>query len=84
MNDTLRTVEDRYTDLLRHLASPSHVDAEQLADSLRQTEHLYSMGHITSWQLQQARRAYASTLESQPRQGPPPSLATLDQEARRE
>jgi hypothetical protein len=65
-----RTPEDRYTDLLRHLASPSTVDPEGLIESLREVERLHSKGHITDWHMQKARDAYASTIERHPEQGP--------------
>lgn len=72
-----RDEEERYTDLLRHLASPSRVDADELVRALREVEHLHSMGHLTDWQLQQARDAYAETIARDPRQGPPKAPETL-------
>jgi hypothetical protein len=71
-----RPEEERYTDLLRHLAAPSTVDPVGLATSLREVEHLYSMGHITEGQVQEARKAYAATIEREPGQGPPKSPET--------
>lgn len=71
-----RTEEERYTDLLRQLASPSVIEAATLAESLREVERLHSMGHITDWQLEQARQAYAATIEREPRQGAPRSPET--------
>lgn len=75
-----RDEEERYTDLLRHLASPSRVDPDELVRALREVEHLHSMGHITPWQLDKAREAYAETVARDPRQGPPKSAETLDSE----
>ena len=68
-----RPEEERYTDLLRHLAAPSVIDPAGLAASLREVERLHSMGHVTSAQLQDARDAYAATIEREPRQGAPRS-----------
>lgn len=68
-----RPEEERYTDLLRHLAAPSVVDPEGLVASLREVEHLFSMGHVTQGQLDEARKAYAATIEREPAQGPPKS-----------
>ena len=56
-----RPEEERYTDLLRHLAAPSTIDAAGLVESLREVERLHSMGHITAAQLEAARDAYAAT-----------------------
>ena len=66
-----RTPQERYTDLLRHLASPAKVDPQGLIDALREVERLHSKGHITDWHMQKARDAYASTIERHPEQGPP-------------
>jgi hypothetical protein len=71
-----RPEEERYSDLLRQLASPSVIEAATLANSLREVEHLHSMGHITDWQLDQARQAYAATIAREPRQGGPRSPET--------
>ena len=71
-----RPEEERYTDLLRHLAAPSVIDPEGLANSLREVEHLYSMGHITQGEVQEARKSYAATVEREPGQGPPKSPET--------
>jgi len=68
-----RPEEERYTDLLRHLAAPSRIDPAGLADSLREVEHLFSMGHLTQGQVDDARKAYAGTIERDPAQGPPRS-----------
>ena len=68
-----RPEEERYTDLLRHLAAPSKVDPEGLVASLREVEHLCSMGHITRGQADEARKAYAATIAREPAQGPPKS-----------
>lgn len=72
-----RTHEDRYTDLLRHLGNPSLVDAAELAETLRTVEHMYSMGHITAWQLKKAKEAYAETITRDPDQGPPSAWGGL-------
>ena len=71
-----RPEEERYSDLLRHLAAPSGIDPEGLVTSLREVEHLHSMGHITDVQVADARKAYAATVEREPRQGPPKSPET--------
>ena len=68
-----RPEEERYTDLLRHLAVPTAIDPAGLVASLREVEHLFSMGHITQDQLDDARQAYAATIEREPTQGPPKS-----------
>ena len=74
-----RTYEDRYTDLLKHLATPSRVDPDELAGSLREVEHMHAMGHITSWQLRKAKKAYAATVAREPDQGPPTVAGALDE-----
>ncbi|MEO7114731.1 MAG: hypothetical protein ABIZ18_02605 [Caldimonas sp.] len=71
-----RPEEERYTDLLRHLAAPSVIDPAGLVESLREVERLHSMGHVTPDQLQHARDAYAATVEREPRQGGPRSPET--------
>jgi predicted RNA polymerase sigma factor len=71
-----RPEEERYTDLLRHLAAPSTIDAAGMVASLREVERQHSMGHITAAQLDAARDAYAATIEREPRQGPPRSPET--------
>lgn len=71
-----RPEEERYTDLLRHLAAPSTIDPEGLVASLREVEHLFSMGHITAGQVEEARATYAATIEREPGQGPPKSPET--------
>jgi hypothetical protein len=71
-----RPEEERYTDLLRHLAAPSTIDPAGLVDSLREVEHLFSMGHLTQAQVDAARQAYAATIERDPAQGPPRSPET--------
>jgi hypothetical protein len=75
-----RPEEERYTDLLRHLAAPSVIDPVGLAASLREVERLHSMGHVTPAQLEQARDAYAATVEREPRQGAPRSPETRAEE----
>ena len=72
-----RTDEDRYTDLLRHLGSPSVPDPEGLIASLRAVERMYALGHITEWQLEQAKDAYAETLSREPEQAPPTGAGEL-------
>ena len=70
-NDAMeRTPEERFTDLLRHLASPSVVDPQGLINSLREVERMHSKGQITDWHMQKARDAYASTIERHPEQDP--------------
>jgi hypothetical protein len=76
-----RPEEERYTDLLRHLAAPSAVDPAGLVDSLREVDHLFSMGHLTQGQVDAARAAYAATIEREPAQGPPKSPETRADEA---
>lgn len=71
-----RPEEERYTDLLRHLAAPSRVDPDGLVASLREVERLFSMGHLTQSQVDAARDAYAATVERDPQQGPPKSPET--------
>ncbi len=66
-----RTAEDIYSDLLRMLASPSRVQPDALVDAFREVERMHSMAHITDWQLQQAREAYAKTIARDPREGAP-------------
>ena len=71
-----KTAEQVYTDLLRQLASPSAIQPGVLADAFRDVERLHSMGHITDWQLQNAREAYARTIERKPDEGGPRSPET--------
>ena len=71
-----RPEEERYTDLLRHLAAPSTVDPAGLVEALREVERLFSMGHLTQTQLDAARHAYAETIAREPAQGPPQSPET--------
>jgi hypothetical protein len=75
-----RPEEERYTDLLRHLAAPSVIDPAGLVESLREVERLHSMGHVTPAQLQAARYAYEATVEREPRQGAPRSPETRAEE----
>lgn len=75
-----RPEEERYTDLLRHLGAPSVIDPDGLAASLREVEHLHSMGHVTPAQLQKARDAYEATVGREPRQGAPRSPETRAEE----
>ena len=76
-----RPEEERYTDLLRHLAAPSTVDPDGLVDALREVERLFSMGHLTRAQVDAAREAYAATIAREPAQGPPKSPETRADEA---
>ena len=71
-----KTAEQTYTDLLRQLASPSATLPQVLAETFRDIERMHSMGHITDWQLKNAREAYAATIEREPRQGAPRSPET--------
>jgi len=71
-----KSAEQVYTDLLRQLASPSTIEPQVLADTFRDIERMHSMGHITDWQLKNAREAYAATVEREPRQGAPRSPET--------
>ena len=71
-----KTAEQMYTDLLRMLAAPSAIQPAVLADALRDVERMHSMGHITEWQLDQAREAYAATIAREPREGAPRSPET--------
>jgi len=71
-----KIAEQVYTDLLRQLASPSAVQPAVLADAFRDVERLHAMGHITDWQLRQARDAYEKTIERDPREGGPRSPET--------
>jgi hypothetical protein len=75
-----RPEEERYSDLLRHLASPSVATAGELADAVREVQHLHSMGHITDWQVKQAQDAYAATIKRVPPLGPPHAPETQDDE----
>lgn len=77
-----RLEEERYTDLLRQLAAPGAIEPATLAGALREVERLHSMGHVTTWQLQQARDAYAATVEREPRQGAPRSPETRADEGK--
>lgn len=63
-----KTSEQTYSDLLRQIASPTVVEPERLAAYLRDVERMAAMGHITDWQYQRAKDAYAATLERDPRQ----------------
>jgi hypothetical protein len=66
-----RPDEERYSDLLRHLASPSVASATELADAVREVQHMHAMGQITDWQMRQAQQAYAATIQRIPPLGPP-------------
>lgn len=80
MRAATRPEEERYTDLLRHIASPSVIDPEGLVESLREVERLHSMGHVTAAQRAEARDAYAATIDREPAQGPPRSSEIPDDE----
>ena len=71
-----KTAEQVYSDLLRQLANPSTIEPQVLADTFRDIERMHSMGHITDWQLKNAREAYAATIDREPRQGAPRSPET--------
>ena len=71
-----KTAEQVYTDVLRQLASPSAIQPAVLADLFRDVERMHSVDHITDWQLQNAREAYAKTIERDPREGGPRSPET--------
>jgi hypothetical protein len=75
-----KTAEQVYTDLLRTLASPSAIEPAVLAQTYRDVERMHSMGHITDWQLEQAREAYAATVDREPAQGGPRSAETRAEE----
>ncbi len=77
---TTRPEEERYSDLLRHIASPSTIDPGGLVESLREVERLHATGHVTTAQLADARDAYAATIEREPAQGPPRSPEIPDEE----
>ena len=59
-----KTPEQVYTDLLRQLVSPSATQPGVLAAMFRDVERMHSMGHITDWQLENAREAYARTVSA--------------------
>ena len=59
-----KTPEQVYTDLLRQLVSPSATQPGVLEDMFRDVERMHSMGHITDWQLENAREAYARTVSA--------------------
>ena len=59
-----KTAEQVYTDLLCQVASPSASQPGVLADLFRDVERMHSMGHITDWQLENAREAYARTVSA--------------------
>lgn len=65
-----KTSEQTYTDLLRQIGSPTVVEPAVLVDYLRDLERMHSMGHITDWQLDRAKDAYAETIQRDPRQSP--------------
>ena len=71
-----KTPEQVYTDLLRQLVSPSATQPGVLEDMFRDVERMHSMGHITDWQLHNAREAYAKTIDRDPREGAPRSPET--------
>ncbi|MEO6364116.1 MAG: hypothetical protein ABIO71_12865 [Caldimonas sp.] len=71
-----KTAEQVYTDLLRQLGDPGAIEPAVLAATFRDVERMHSMGHITDWQLDNARQAYATTIEREPRQGAPRSAET--------
>ena len=58
-----KSAEQVYTDLLRQLASSS-AQPGLLADTFREVERMHSLGHLTDWQMQNAREAYAKTVSA--------------------
>jgi hypothetical protein len=65
-----KTSDQVYGDLLLQLGNPTIVEPEVLVGYLRDVERMHAMGHITAWQLERARNAYAATIERDPRQLP--------------
>lgn len=72
-----KTSEQMYSDLLLQLGSPTIVEPDVLVGYMRDVERLHSLGHITSWQLEQARNAYQATIARDPRQSPSPAAISL-------
>jgi uncharacterized protein YcfJ len=66
-----KTSDQVYGDLLLQLGNPTIVEPDVLVGYLRDVERMHSLGHITSWQLDRARKAYEATIERDPRQGAP-------------
>jgi len=64
-----KTSDQVYGDLLLQLGNPTIVEPEVLVGYLRDVERMHSLGHITAWQLDRARKAYEATIERDPRQG---------------
>ena len=65
-----KTSEQTYTDLLRQIGSPTIVEPAVLVGYLRDVERMHSMGHVSDWQFERAKDAYADTIARDPRQSP--------------
>lgn len=72
-----KTADQMYGDLLLLLGKPTIVEPDVLAGYMRDVERMRAHGHITTFQLERARNAYAATIERDPRQGPPQGQASL-------
>jgi uncharacterized protein YcfJ len=66
-----KTSDQMYGDLLLQLGNPTIVEPDVLVGYLRDVERMHSLGHITPWQLERARKAYEATIARDPRQGAP-------------
>ncbi len=74
--DVEKTSDQMYGDLLLQLGNPTIVEPDVLVGYLRDVERMHSLGHITAWELDRARKAYQATIERDPRQGPPHAAST--------
>jgi len=72
-----KTSDQVYGDLLLLLGKPTIVEPEVLAGYMRDVERMHMQGHITSFQLERARNAYAATIERDPRQGAPQAQSVV-------
>lgn len=72
-----KTSDQMYGDLLLLLGKPTIVEPEVLVGYMRDVERMHSLGHITSFQLERARHAYAATVERDPRQGAPQAQSSV-------
>ncbi|MEO8806921.1 MAG: hypothetical protein ABI433_12635 [Burkholderiaceae bacterium] len=72
-----KTSDQMYGDLLLLLGNPTIVEPEVLAGYMRDVERMHSIGHITPFQLERARNAYAATKERDPRQGAPQAQSSV-------
>jgi uncharacterized protein YcfJ len=72
-----KTSDQMYGDLLLLLGKPTIVEPEVLVGYMRDVERMHSLGHITSFQLERARNAYAATVERDPRQGAPQAQSSI-------